>query len=410
MQIKRKRLGPSKTSELKVIREFLHAPSTNSEWGLLDAKIEEGATEDEKKKARDSAESVRQRVAAFLQSVLTTPNLLVLAGSGTSMGPAKGPSMTDLWTDASEHEDFEDVLGLVKHPEGDRWIENLLSRCKGACEFLGDASAVRTISEFLKDSEKLIWKKCSDFIDKANLDAHRTFLRRMARRRVRAPRFKLFTTNYDLCFERAASDLGLVAIDGFSFSQPRRFNPRFFAYDVVRRGRGGDDAHDFVEGVLHIIKLHGSVDWDRRGIELIQSSSPEQPCLMYPMNTKYEQSYSQPHLELMAQFQSALREPNTAIVAVGFGFNDNHLTANIMAAVDSNPSLKLLVVDSAAKERCKKEGDTIRALRERISKYESEIAIMNADFVQFAELIPNLKALSPAEQIEQSVRQIAKKS
>ena len=42
----------------------------------------------------------------------------------------------------------------------------------------------------------------------------------------------MFTTNYELCFERSASELGLVALDGFSFFEPRRFDPRYFEYDI----------------------------------------------------------------------------------------------------------------------------------------------------------------------------------
>jgi hypothetical protein len=44
-------------------------------------------------------------------------------------------------------------------------------------------------------------EKCSDFLDVGKLEAHKTVLHRLSRRRVRDPRLKVFTTNYDLCFE-----------------------------------------------------------------------------------------------------------------------------------------------------------------------------------------------------------------
>ena len=386
---------------------LLHAPSTSHDWLSLEIEVSAGASEDVSKEAQGASDAVRQKMAGYLQSVLTTPNLVVLAGSGTSLGSVGGPSMADLWTKAKSLPNFEDVVHAVKHAENDSWIENLLSRCKVASDFIDDKEVAKKVFDFLKASEKMIWAECSGFLDNADLDAHQTFLRRMARRRLRTPRLKLFTTNYDLCFERAASDLGIVAIDGFSFAQPRRFNPRFFHYDLIRRGRGGDEAHDFVEGVVLLYKLHGSVNWDRTERGVVQCEEPEDPCMMFPTNTKFEQSYSQPHLELMAQFQPVLREPNTALVVIGFGFNDKHLTENIMAAVDSNPSLKLLVVDPAVKAKSEAGNGVHSLLRNKIAGGEADIALLNADFAQFAEIIPQLRALSPAEQIERSVRQIA---
>jgi hypothetical protein len=123
-----------------------------------------------------------------------------------------------------------------------------------------------------------------------------------------------------------------------------------------------------------------------------------------------EHSYSQPHLELMAQFQWALREPNTCLVTVGFGFNDNHVSAPVLAAVNSNPSFKLLVINRSAKSKSELSNNVYSILRQKIASGEADVTLLNAEFAQFADLIPQLRALSPAEQIERSVRQIAKES
>jgi len=379
------------------------------EWQDIGAEIPAVAEEEAQSKARQEGEATRKQLREYLHSVLTTPNLVVLAGSGASLGKVGGASMQQLWEEASKLPDFKEILTAVKQPPEDEWIENLLSRCKTAEQFFDDPVAAK-IKCFLKASEEMIWETCSNFIRDADLEAHKTFLRRMARRRLRAPRLKLFTTNYDLCFETAGGELGITMIDGFSFSQPRRFDPRFFNYDVVRRAKHTDDSHDFVEGVIQILKLHGSVNWGYTPEGIIQIEEPKNPCLIYPAITKYELSYSQPHFELMSQFQSVLREPNTCLVTIGFGFNDNHLSAPIMAAVESNPSLKLLAVDSAAKSKSKNTTSTYFKLRQKIAIGETDIGLLNAEFAQFAELIPQLRALSPAEQIERSVSQIARES
>src|SRR6185312_10525762 len=122
------------------------------------------------------------------------------------------------------------------------------------------------VTSFLTTSKKMILTKCTAFVkpeDKEQLQAHRTFLHRLSRRRARDSRVKIFTTNYDLCFETAAARQGLIAIDGFSFGQPREYDPRFFLYDIVRRSKTGDDLGNFVEGIFQLFKLHGSVNWAR---------------------------------------------------------------------------------------------------------------------------------------------------
>lgn len=399
------RIPPRPATKVSLLRSGSTAPG----WRGIRAETPADATPEAQKKAQHEAEAARKELGEYLHSVLTTPNLMVLVGSGASLGKVGGPSMQDLWRKTAALPKFKEALAVVKQPAGDEWIENLMSRCRSASQFL-DGDPAKHVCEFLAAAEKMIWNECSNFVPKADLSGHETFLRRMARRRLRAPRLKLFTTNYDLCFETAASQLGIILVDGFSFTEPRRFDPRFFNCDVVRRAKGSDEANDFVEGVVQLFKVHGSVNWDDTNTGVVQAQNPETPCLIYPANTKYQQSYTQPHLELMAQFQSALREPNTCLVTVGFGFNDNHLSAPILAAVDSNPSLKLLAVDRSAKVKGESGSGAYAGLAARIGKGEADVALLNADFAQFAELIPQLRALSPAEQIERSVRQIARES
>jgi hypothetical protein len=48
------------------------------------------------------------------------------------------------------------------------------------------------------------------------LAAHESVLRKLARRGSRKPRAKVFTSNYDLCFEYAARRQRFVIVDGFS--------------------------------------------------------------------------------------------------------------------------------------------------------------------------------------------------
>ena len=68
-----------------------------------------------------------------------------------------------------------------------------------------------------------------------SLKGHINFLSKLAKRNKKLPRLKLFTTNYDLCFEKASSLLDYVVVDGFSYTSERAYNPTLFKYDMVRR-------------------------------------------------------------------------------------------------------------------------------------------------------------------------------
>ena len=139
-------------------------------------------------------------------------------------------------------------------------IEALLSRVEA---FLQVNEGDNAVEGFLNSSKQVILDKCSAFLEADKLGAHKVFLHRLSRRRVRDQRLQVFTTNYDVCFERAAAELGGVALDGFSFTAPRRYDPRFFGYDIIRRPRSGDDLGHYLEGVFLLYKLHGSVNWAR---------------------------------------------------------------------------------------------------------------------------------------------------
>lgn len=395
-------------------------------WKILTPEIPEGADSAATAKLLQEAKTNRAALKAFLLSSLQMQHVVVLAGSGTSMGAANGPSMAMLWdfcvnsnpgrddgvapTRSALAEKVMTAVGFDAASDHEN-IEALLSRCEAHVQLNDDED----VSLFLDESKKQILNKCSKFIDTQKPDqlaAHRTFLHRLSRRRVRDSRLKLFTTNYDICFELAAGKQNLVAIDGFSFTQPREFDPRFFLYDIVRRPSSGDEAGTPLEGVFHIYKLHGSVNWARRNgsIEVDANPAAAAACLIYPAKGKYQQSYVQPHLELIAQYFIALREPNTCLIVAGFGFNDDHLAEPILAAVRTNPHLRLIVVNRSAQDLTdgvrKGENQFLTALFE-LAKQDGDICFLNADFGEFAELIPDLRTLTPAERLTRDIKAVA---
>lgn len=459
------------------------SPSSN-EWKsiALSSGIEEKTDIDENRKNKNV-------LADILLSSMQMQNVIVLAGSGTSLGSVGGPSMWRLWIKCTTNDEYRFSLidqscfnsetnksdGIYKIPdlfgvdeyyqilkskqerltikigetenlneqiysynqiedvfdntklnytkEADKIfehtnypinnntklnIEDLLSWCEAYLQINENIE----VKNFVDSCKKIILNECTFVKAGDQLDGHRTFVHRLSKRRSRDSRLKIFTTNYDTCFEEAASNQGLVVIDGFSFTQPRYYDPRFFDYDIVRRSLDNNQSDSFVEGVFQIYKLHGSVNWkrDRNSKFIVESTpQPEDACMIFPAKGKYQQSYIQPHLELMARYLSCLRNPNTCVVITGFGFNDDHLSEPLVSAIKSNPNLKIIIADFSAEVNITGENTSASKYWNtlvELSDTGSDITFINASFQDFATLIPDLSSLSPADKLMQDIKNI----
>jgi len=396
------------TSGQKISRLMYRAAGTK-EWRYLS--VDEQTThekdkEEQLRQVKEAKEDLKNTLLASLQM----QHLVVLAGSGCSQ-EAGGPSMDDLWTAVIEDVPGGDTTNIAEKIHYDlksKNIEAFLSQAE-AFQQVQDDEAVKT---FLNECKRQILTKCSDFLDPEKLLTHQSFLHRLSRRRVRDQRLRIFTTNYDLCFERAATELGGVAMDGFSFTAPRHYDPRFFGYDIIRRPRGIDDPGNYLEGVFLLYKLHGSVNWARLEDGTILEKTdpqPEEACLIYPAAAKYRQSFLQPHLESISQYLAALREPNTCILVIGLDFNDDHLSEPLLTAVRSNPHLRLIVVNpNCEKNRKDNTHDSYWQRLLDLGAQGEDIYFVNAGFSEFTNMIPDLRALTPANSLIRAIQGVGK--
>jgi len=373
--------------------DYAYRAPKSAEWRSLDIDLARG-------NANADAEKAKENLEQILLSSLKMEHLVVLAGSGCSLSLG-GPSMVDLWTavvDSPASKDAISVASKTGYKLTNDNIEAFLSHIDAWLSVAHDDDVKR----FLDKAKKTILEKCGGFLIGSSLSGHETLLHRLSRRRSRDQRLKLFTTNYDLCFEKAAGNIGGVAIDGFSFMAPRRYDPRYFDYDIIRRPRSTNSQANYLEGVILLYKLHGSVNWRQTKDGIVEESNPpaNEACLIYPARGKYQQSYNQPYLESISQYLAAIREPNTCILVVGFGFNDDHLSEPLLAAVRSNPHLRLIVVDTSIKSKTE-ENKLNRFQQELLDLGEKgeDVWIINAAFEQFATSIPDLKSLTPPERL-----------
>lgn len=301
----------------------------------------------------------REDVESALINALSASNFSTLTGAGASLcarnadGKLQAPSMSDLWNAVAAAVgpvEFAAICAKFPNAALNDNIEKLLSLCKIYLELNEAAAAddedVSSVRNFVTQAESSILARV-DFVDqKTALPAHEAYVRKVGRRGFRKARGKLFTTNYDLTLEEAARRLRFTVIDGFSHSLDQVYDRQHFELDIVRR-EATKEAPDYIPNVFQLYKLHGSTDWRRIGGEVVRSRDSEKgsPVLIYPRSSKYQEAFDPPYLDMMGAFQASLREPDTALVVAGFGFNDDHISRPIISALESSLSLRLVICD-----------------------------------------------------------------
>lgn len=358
---------------------------TGGDWQVLSAP--EGATEDVKAATTTASAAFREELGL----IVGAETLIVLAGSGASRGltqhdPEAGqaPTMADLWTAVSELEEFATIK--------DKLDSELIGR-QNLEHVLSDAQARQTLNpddedlaSFVTAAEEIVLDRCSFVTDGTDVRSHEIFLRKVARRSTRLQRTQVFTTNYDLTFEAAAHRTRFNVIDGFGYAG-RDFDGGSFDLDYVRRSPNEQLALE--PSVFHLLKLHGSVDWDAEGDAVRKvSGKPKSPVLIYPSAAKYQLSYQQPYLEFMSRFQIALRQPDVGLVVVGYGFNDDHLNAPIEAAIRSNVGLRAVVVTPGA--RADDRADSIDWIEDLIERGDRRLTMFTGTFEELVQILPDI--------------------
>lgn len=366
----------------------------------------------------------------FLLNALNSTNLLVLTGAGSSfcavnsdkskLATRTAPGLKELFEAVKSGvgaAKFDAAVAKIPNGTAITDIEKLLTQCKLYVALYDDKSGDgKLVSDFIADAEKAILARVDFVDDGTDLTSHDMLLRKLARRGIRKPRVKVFTTNYDLCFEYAARHQRFVVIDGFSHAAPPVYDRSQFTLDIVRRDFG-KDAPDYFESVFQLYKLHGSIDWRRTGTEIIRSRANEhKPVLIYPRDSKYQEAFEPPYLDMMAALQAALRQPDTALLVAGFSFADSHIAQPVIAAIESNMSLRLVVCDPAflADDDVKDDPVTVTAKAEpkksfhqkllRLAKTgDQRVLLLHGRFEDLSLVLPDMVAETERERHAQRI-------
>lgn len=355
-------------------------------------KANEFKTEVEAKKFALS-EQVSPYIRKFTNHFLQLENPALLSGAGTSLSDKHpkdqlGLTMKELWKSAEKEvglKEFAEEIGVTEE-EG---IEVLLSRALMKSIIHPEDIDIPKRIALIEDH---IAKKCSLPLPKNS--NHEVLLQKLSNRHSHLPRTRLFTLNYDTLFEQASRRTSTILLDGFSFTQPRHFRSKNFDLDVVQRENSRIEKEgNYLRSVIKFFKLHGSIDWYETKEGTVQTDTMKaNRKLIYPKDTKYEQTYSQPFFEMMAQFQQLLRKQNTCLVVIGYSFNDKHINSVIKEALISNPMLELFVVSPSINN-----GSEFKDYLIDKTKTTSRITLWAATFGDFVSAMPDKMYSSPEE-------------
>jgi hypothetical protein len=183
------------------------------------------------------------------------------------------------------------------------------------------------------------------------------FLMSFASRAATRERLNIFTTNYDRLVEHGCDLLGLRIIDRFVGSLYPEFRSSRQSIDFHYNPPGIRGEPRYLEGVVRLTKLHGSVDWvfDHGGLRRCglpfgaigsHSEIPTDPferTMIYPNPAKDVETLFFPYAELFRDFASAICQPNSALVTFGYGFGDDHIN-RVIRDMLTIPSTHLVTI------------------------------------------------------------------
>lgn len=210
-----------------------------------------------------------------------------------------------------------------------------------------------------------------------------SFLMSFAGRTATRERLNVFTTNCDRLVEYGCDLAGLRPIDRFVGSLSPVFRSSRLNIDVHDNPPGIRGEPRYLEGVIRLTKLHGSLDWrwvteeedgpgalhrcplpfgaDEDHPEVI--ASPPQSFMVYPNPTKDNETLDYPYAELFRDFAAGLCRPNSSLVTYRYGFGDDHIN-RIIRDMLTIPSTHLVVI-AWSPEGCSAEDGS----RQRIERF-----------------------------------------
>lgn len=227
------------------------------------------------------------------------------------------------------------------------------------------------------------------------------FLLAFASRSPSRERLHIFTTNYDRLIEFGSDLLGLRLVDRFVGTIAPTFRSSRLGVDLHYNPPGIRGEPRYLEGVVRLTKLHGSVDWQWQpgpsgqpevqrialpfGAAPTHSAVPKRPgksLMVYPNSAKDKETLEYPYAELFRDFAGAVCQPNAVLVTYGYGFGDDHVN-RVIGDMLTIPSTHVAIIsyDDA--------GGRLPTFCDRIGRPEQITLLVGSHFGDLTTLVAN---------------------
>ncbi len=351
-------------------------------------------------------DKLRKNIEPWLTAVFQSEHLSLLLGSGFSCGVTNvsGGTVANMskleWTCEDELKDKVDEFAKRSAEICGRGSANIEDQIRAALQLeagltvMGDTRAALWKTEINKqlkrfmdsilESERSIQQAEANKKDRAD-DLLVSFLLSFASRTATRERLNLFTTNYDRLIEYGCDLAGLHLLDRFVGALSPIFRTSRLNIDIHYNPPGIRGEPRYLEGVIRLYKIHGSIDWRWEERELRRyavpfgagadhpdiPNEPSGSVMIYPNPAKDVETLNYPYAELFRDFAAAVCRPNSSLVTYGYGFGDDHVN-RVLKDMLTIPSTHLVIIawDQTEPE---KSDDSANSSRHRIIKFCEEL-------------------------------------
>jgi len=212
------------------------------------------------------------------------------------------------------------ILNISKGDPDIELLSDILNKAKVSGGYPGIDLLIESIRKHIVD--------VINEVATPNLEYHLKFFRGLKRLMShRNESIWIFTTNYDLVFEFAASVAKIPIYNGFEGIAERFFDVERIdlTYGKINSSRRFEQ---FNEPHIKLVKLHGSTSWFKDGGEIVESfslSKNENRCMILPRRTKVAETLDAPYDKLFRYAASVIGKQCKYIVSCGYSYRDEHI-------------------------------------------------------------------------------------
>lgn len=386
-----------------------------------------------------NTDKLRRNIEPWLTAVFQSEHLSLLLGSGFTSGIAavaggKALNMSKCsWHCTDDIRERVDTHATESARACGRGAGNIEDQLRSAMQLeaglrvMGDARAalwkaevnhqLKCFMDSILESERSIREAAQDKKDLAN-DLLVSFLLSFASRTATRERLNLFTTNYDRLVEYGCDLAGLHVLDRFVGTISPVFRTSRLNVDIHYNPPGIRGEPRYLEGVIRLCKIHGSIDWRWEEKELrrytvpfgAESSHPDIPdepsgsVMIYPNPAKDIETLEYPYSELFRDFSAGVCRPNSSLVTYGYGFGDDHVN-RVMRDMLTIPSTHLVIIAWDQTDPVN-ENDETNVSRQRIIKFCKDVGkraqislLLGSHFADLPTLVENYLPKPAIDQI-----------